>query len=171
LRELYATRKQPTQEDKESAAHTLAGILEQAQAIGHAHATDEVARSIAWGGKFTNVLNSAWDIVTTFVSRIADWFTQQQAAGEDVSDSDLAEKIDSLAEQVGGFEVAAAIEESVLQELTFAGVQMVKSAAQPGACEDCQDKADADPVPINDFEPPPYHGKCRCSTAPVDEGD
>jgi hypothetical protein len=169
LRELFAKSRHPSQEDKESAAQMLSSILEQAQAIGHAHATDEVERAIAWGGKFQNVLSSAWNIVTNFVNRIAQWFAQQEATGEDITEQDIEDKIDSLAETVAGVEVAAAIEEDVQLSLYLAGVALVKSIAQPGACKFCLNKAAADPVPIDEFEPPPYHSRCRCSTAPADE--
>jgi len=169
LREIFAKAKHPSHEDKESAAHILADIIEQAQAIGHAHATDEIERAIAWGGKFQDALSSAWNIVNNFVNRIAQWFTGQEAAGEDVTEADVVEKVDSLAEQVAGVEVAAAIEEEVLQGLTFAGVSMVRVVNQPGACDDCVARAEAGAQPINDFEPPPYHSKCKCSSAPADE--
>ena len=163
LRELFAKSKHPSQEDKESAAHTLAHIIEQAKAIGHAHAIDETQRGMAWGGKFQDALSSAWDIVNNFVQRIIDWFSSQ----DEVTEDDVVAEVDTLAERVGGFEVAAAIEQEVLETLYFAGVLMVRSIAQPGACEPCVDRADAGPVPINDFEPPPYHGGCRCSSAPA----
>ena len=170
LRELFAKSQHPSHEDKEAVAQILADIIQQAQAIGYAHATDEThERAIAWGGKFQNALSSAWNIVTNFAGRIAQWFSGQEAAGEDVTPEDIEDKIESLAETVAGFEVAAAIEEEVLRELTFAGVAMVKSIAQPGCCENCRARADAGAQPIDQFEPPPYHGRCRCNTAPADE--
>lgn len=164
LRELFAKSAQPSQEDKESAAHTLASILEQARAIGHAHAAQEEQRGIAWGGKFTDVLGSAWNIVEAFVQRVREWFSRQT----EVSEEDVEAEVASLAERVASVEVAAAIESEVLRELTLAGVLLVKSMAQPGACEPCQSKAEEDPVPIDDFDSPPYHGSCRCSTVPAD---
>lgn len=163
LRELFAKSKTPSQEDKESTAHVLAHVIEQAKSIGHAHANDET-RGMAWGGKFTDALGSAWDIVSNFVQRITDWFSGQT----DVTEDDVIAEVDSLAERVGSFEVAAAIESEVLSDLYFAGVLMVKSIAQPGACEPCVERAEAAPVPIHDFEPPPYHSGCRCSSAPAD---
>lgn len=170
LRELFAKSKHPSHDDKESAAHILADIIRQAQAIGHAHATDEVQqRAIAWGGKFQDALSSAWNIVTNFVNRIAEWFNGQEAAGEDVTEEEIVEKVESLADTVAGVEVAAAIEEDVLQELYLAGVGKVKPIAQPDACDDCKARAEAGAQPINDFEPPPYHSRCRCSSAPADE--
>lgn len=170
LRELFAKSRHPSHEDKESCAHTLASILEQAQAIGHVHASDETQeRAIAWGGKFQDVLSSAWNIVTNFVNRIAEWFTEQEASGEDVSEEDITEKIESLADTVAGVEVAAAIEEDILTELTLAGVAKVRAIAQPGACEACIERAEAGPQPIDDFEPPPYHSRCRCATGVADE--
>lgn len=170
LRELFAHGKHPSHDDQESAAQTLAHIIEQAQAIGRAHASDETQeRAIAWGGKFQDTLSSAWNIVTNFVQRIAEWFTGKEASGEDVTEQDIVDKVDSLAETVAGVEVASAIEEEIWKELYFAGVKMVKSIAQPGACSDCVARADAAPVPINDFDPPPYHSRCRCNSAPADE--
>lgn len=170
LRELFAKSKHPSHDDKESAASMIASIIRQAQDIGHAHAAqDEHERSIAWGGKFTDALSSAWNIVTNFVQRIAEWFTKQESSGADITEQDIIDKVDSLAEQVGSVEVHAAIEQSVWETLYFAGVKMMRSIAQPGACEACQAKADEGPVPIDDFEPPPYHGRCRCSGAPADE--
>ena len=163
LRQMFAGREQPTQESKESAVHTITTILEQAKAIGHAHASDEVERSAAWGGNFSNILTSAWGIVNTFVQRIADWVAGQDEMTED----DLDAEVDSLAETVAGSEVAAAIEQEVLDTLAAQGVTLMKSIAQVGACPLCQDKADADPVPIGDFDGPPYHPHCRCSGAPA----
>lgn len=167
LRELFAQSRTPDHDAKESAAQSIAAIIEQAQAIGRAHASVEThERSLAWGGKFTDILQSAWNIVNTFVQRITDWFTQQE---DDVTEEAIEDEVDGLADRVGSFEVAAAIEEEVLRELTFAGVKMVKSEAQPGACEPCVERAERGPVPIDTFEPPPYHGLCRCSTVSADE--
>lgn len=163
LRELFAKSKQPSHEDKEAAVQTLVSILEQAQAIGRAHASEEETRALAWGGKFQDILSSAWNIVNTFVQRIADWFSSQ----DEVSEEEVEAEIDGLAERVGSFEVAAAIEQEVWETLYFAGVLMVRSIAQPGACQLCLDKAGRGAVPIDDFDPPPYHGSCRCSTAPA----
>lgn len=166
LRELFARSRQPSHEDKEAAVHVLASIIEQALSIGHAHATDEAhERAVAWGGMFQNVLSSAWDIVSNFVGRIANWFSAHPNATEE----EVVEEVESLADRVAGFEVAAAIESEVLRELTFAGVKMARSIAQPGACDDCLTKAARGPVPINDFVPPPYHQYCQCSSAPADE--
>lgn len=170
LREIFAKSKQPSHEDKETAANILADIIEQAQAIGRAHTNDETHdRAIAWGGKFQQVLSSAWNIVTNFVNRIAEWFTDQKTTGEDITEADITDKVESLAETVAGVEVAAAIEEEILRELTFVGVSMVKAIAQPDACDECKERAEAGAQPIDDFEPPPYHSRCRCSTAPADE--
>lgn len=170
LRELFAKSRHPSHDDKEAAAQTLADIIEQAKALGKAHASDEAQeRAIAWGGKFQDILSSAWNIVTNFVNRIAEWFADQQASGEDVTEDEIEEKVESLAETVAGVEVAAAIEEEIWQELYLAGVSMVKSIAQPGACQFCQDKASEGAKPIDQFEPPPYHSRCKCSTAPADE--
>lgn len=163
LRHLFTTTHTPSQDDKESAVHAIATIIEQAKAIGHAHASDDLARSATWGGNFTNILTSAWAIVNTFVSRISDWLAGQ----DDVSEDDLDAEVDDLAETVAGSEVAAAIEQEVLDTLAAQGVTLMKSIAQVGACPLCQDKADADPVPIGDFDGPPYHPHCRCSGAPA----
>lgn len=154
--------KPPSKETQERVTEAIHAILEQAQAIGREHATGETARAIAWGGAFRNLLQSARDIVSTFIDRIVSWWNGQDP--EEVSADDLEQEVASLAETVAGFEVQAAIEQEIWQTLYFAGVDMVRSAAQPGACEPCQEKADAGPTPINDFEPPPYHSRCRCST-------
>lgn len=171
LREIYAKSKHPSHDDKESAAQTLASIIEHAQAIGHTYAQGQQQRSIAWGDKFTNALNSAWSIVNNFVQRIAEWFTKQESSGADITEQDITDKIDSLAEQVADVEVHAAIEQEVWETLYFAGVKMMRSVAQPGACEACQDKADEGAVPIDDFEPPPYHSRCRCNGESADDDD
>lgn len=167
LRELFAQSKHPSHDDKESAAHVLASIIEQAQEIGRTHASDEQERSLAWGGKFANALSSAWDIVNNFVQRIIDWISGQDP--EDLSEDDIIAEVDTLAERVGSFEVAAAIEQEVLDTLAEQGATLFISIAQPGACNPCLERAAADPVPMNDFEPPPYHGGCRCSTSRADE--
>lgn len=168
LRELFAKSKQPSHEDRESAAHMLASIIEQAQAIGRAHAAAETQeRTIAWGGKFVNALQSGWDIVSNFVQRIADWLSGPD--GADASEDEIATEIETLADHVGGFEVSAAIEQEIVDTLQAQGVGMMHSIAQPGACGPCLDKAAADPVPISDFIPPPYHNRCRCSSASADQ--
>lgn len=166
LREIFAKTRHPSQEDKEATVQTLAHIIEQAKAIGHAHVHAEEQRGLAWGGNFVNALSSAWDIVSNFVARIVDWFAGQ---GDGVSEDEIEAEVESLAERVAGFEVAAAVESEVLSELYFTGVLMVRSIAQPGACQLCLDKAAMGSQPINDFEPPPYHSHCRCSAAPADE--
>lgn len=169
LRELFAKSKHPSHDDKEAAAQTLANIIEQAQALGHTYAQDEHERAIAWGGKFTNALSSAWNIVTNFVQRIGEWFTQQDASGASPDEQDIVDKVDALAEQVGSVEVHAAIEQSAWETLYFAGVKKMRSIAQPGACQACLDKAAEGAMPISDFVPPPYHGRCRCNGVPADD--
>ncbi len=140
----------------------LASLIEQSQAIGHAHAASAEQRAVAWGGKFVNALSSAWDIVNTFVQRIVDWMSGQSP--EDLSEEDIQAEVDTLSERVGSFEIAAAIEQEVVDTLAAQGATLMVSIAQPGACTPCLERADADPVPIGDFEPPPYHGSCRCSS-------
>jgi hypothetical protein len=170
LRELFAKSKHPSHDDQESAAQALGHIIEQAQALGRSHAAEHVGqRSVAWGGNFVNALQSGWDIVTNFVGKISGWIADQISGGNDPSPEDIQTEIDTVAGNVGGFEVHAAIESEVLRELTFAGTKMVRSIAQPGACQLCLDKAADGPVPINDFVPPPYHGGCRCNTESSDE--
>lgn len=165
LRELYAKSKHPSHEDKESAAHILAEIIQQAQQIGHEHAE----RSIAWGGKFTDVLSSAWNIVTNFVSRIAGWISDQMNGdtGEELSQDEIADEIESLAETVAGVEVAAAIEQEVMDTIQLQGFDQIQWYAQPDACPACKAKADMGAVPIGtDFggvATPPAHAHCRCS--------
>jgi hypothetical protein len=154
----------PSNTAQEQAVAAIHAILEQAQAIGRKHATDEEERAVAWGGAFRDLLQSAKDIVSTFIDRIVSWW---QGQDEDVSTDDLEAEVESLAETVAGYEVHAAIEEEIWQTLYFAGVSEVRSIAQPGACQACQEKADAGATPIDEFEPPPYHGRCRCSTSPA----
>jgi hypothetical protein len=166
LHELFAKSKQPSHEDQESAAHTLASIIEQAQAIGHAHAAQE--RGIAWGGNFSNALSSAWDIVTNFVGRMKDWITGQESGGADLSEDDVVAEIDSLASTVAGVEVASAIEQEVLDSLQSQGFMQIAWIAQPGACPLCVANAEASPLPIGSEWPsgdtiPPAHPHCRCS--------
>ena len=164
LRQLFASRAHPGYEDKEAAVQALSTILERAKAIGHAHASQEVERaSNAWGGHFVSILNSSWAIVNTFVQRIEDWLSGQ----DDVDEADIEAEVATLADHVAGYEVAAAIEEEVMQTLAAQGVTLMVSIAQPDACSDCVDRANADPVPIGDFDAPPYHTHCRCSGAPA----
>lgn len=152
----------------EAAVQKLASILEQAQAIGREHASNgKQERALAWGGKFVNLLQSAWDIVNTFVQRIVDWINDQDV--EDITQDDIDTEVATLADHVGSFEVAAAIEQEIVDILQAQGVSMMVSVAQPDACAGCLAKADADPVPIDQFVPPPYHGRCRCSSASGDE--
>lgn len=172
LRELFAKTKTPSHDDKEAAAQTLASIIEQAQAIGHAHAEqDSHERSIAWGGKFTDALSSAWNIVTNFVQRITDWMAGQDAA--DLSEQDIIDKVDSLAEDVSSVEVPTAIEGAIMEELQSQGLMMIRWIAMPGACPHCQANADMGSVPIGtDFNGdvfPPAHPHCRCSLGIGDE--
>lgn len=167
LRELFAASRHPSHDAKESAAQVLVSLIEQAQAIGHAHATDEEQRGMAWGGKFANALSSAWDIVNNFVQRILDWMAGQDP--EDLDEEDIQAEVDTLAERVGSFEIAAAIEQEVVDTLASQGATLMVSVAMPGACNACLERAAADPVPVSDFEPPPYHGGCRCSSSRADE--
>lgn len=157
--------KPPSKETQERVTEAIHAILEQAQAIGREHANSEEHRSLAWGGAFRDLLQSARDIVSTFIDRIVSWWQGQDP--EEVDEADLEQEVASLAETVAGFEVQAAVEQEIWQTLYLAGVEMVRSIAQDGACEPCQARADAGPTPINDFEPPPYHSRCRCSTAPA----
>ena len=163
LRFPHGTR--PPKTAQEHVVQAVHAILEQAKAIGHAHAADEEERALAWGGVFRDLLQSARALVSTFIDRIVSWWQGQDT--EEVSADDLEQEVESLAETVAGFEVQAAVEQEIWQTLSFAGVEMVRLVAQEGACESCQEKADAGPTPINDFEPPPYHSRCRCSTIPA----
>jgi hypothetical protein len=171
LREIYAKSRHPSHEDKESAAHVLASIIEQAQAIGRAHASSEQERGMAWGGDFLNALQSGWDIVTNFVSRITDWIQDQISGGNNPSDDAIQAEIDTVASNAGSYEVQSAIEQEVWQTLYMAGVTMVESVPQPGACEACLARASAGPVPINDYIPPPFHNLCKCGTRPANKGE
>ena len=172
LRELFAQRKAPGHDDKEAAVQQIAALIEQAHAIGHAHATSEThERGIAWGGKFQNALNSAWDIVSNFVSRIADWIAGQDA--DDVSKEDIIAEVDTLAQTVASVEIPSAIEQEVMEELQAQGTIQIRWIAQPGACAHCQANADMGSVPIGtDFNGdvfPPAHAHCRCSLALGDD--
>lgn len=169
LREIFAKSKHPSHDDKEAAAHVLADIIQQAQQIGHEHATDELERSIAWGGRFTDALSSAWQIVSNFVQRIADWISEQVSgdSGAELSEDDVVAEVDSLASTVAGVEVAAAIEEEVMDTIQAQGFDQIQWYAQPDACKACRARADLGPVPIgtdfNGVATPPGHGGCRCS--------
>ena len=175
LRELFAKSKQPSHEDKETAAHILADIIEQAQTIGRAHASDEAQeRAIAWGNKFTNALSSAWDIVSNFVQRIADWIAGQESSGEDFTEDDVIAEIDTLAETVAGVEVASAIEAEVLDSLQSQGFLTIAWIAMPGACPLCLANADQGGIPIGTAFAsgdlyPPAHSHCRCSLGSPDQ--
>lgn len=164
----FSKSAQPSHEDQESAAERIASIIDAAQRIGHEHAAGGAhERAIAWGGRFQDAMSSAWAIVTNFIQRIKDWVSGQDA--DALTEDDIEEEVDSLAGRVASVEVHAAIEEEVWQTLYLAGVSMVRSIAQPGACQLCLDKAAQGAMPINDFTPPPYHGSCRCNTASADE--
>jgi hypothetical protein len=171
LRELFAKSQSPSQEDKESAAHALAGIIEAAQAIGRAHAESEGESSAraTWGGKFTDGLQSAWDIVTNFVQNIA-----SRISGQSPEDAQAA--IDAEAETVAGTEVASAIEQSVLSSLQSQGFFQIAWATQPGACALCLANEAASPIPIGSSFPdgsvtPPAHPHCQCSISTPVGGD
>ena len=173
LRELFAKSRHPSHEDKEAAAQALVGILEQAQGMGREIARKgNQERGMAWGGRFTNLLESAWNIVTNFVQRIADWINEQDMEG--LTEDDIVGEIDSLAERVGVAEITSAIEQEVLDELQAEGVTMVVSIAQPGACKLCLLNAEAGPIPIGSAFPSgdtctPFHGGCRCNIARADD--
>lgn len=176
LRELFAKSKTPSHDDKESAAHVLASIIEQAQAIGRAHASEEAhERGMSWGGSFVNALSSAWDIVSNFVQRIGDWISGQEADGVDVSEDDIIAEVDSLAETAASVEVASAIEQEVMDTLQSQGILAIRWIAQPGACEFCQSQAAMGSVPIGTdfggYPYPPAHPWCRCSLAMGEEAE
>ncbi len=160
----FTSDSHPSKADQTHAALAIADLLQQAKAIGHAHAADETQESSAWGGNFANVLASAWDIVQHFVDKISAWIDGQDA--EDLTEADIEAQVETLADHVGDYEVAAAIEQEVLDTLAAAGEDMLQSYPQPGCCSDCQAIADAGPTPISQFQPAPYHNGCRCSSGP-----
>lgn len=144
----------------------IADLLQRAKAIGQAHASDETRESGAWGGTFANVLSSAWDIVQNFVDKIAAWIGGQDE--NDLTEEDIAAQVDSLAETVGGAEIASAVEQAVLDELTAQGELQVQWYASPGACPLCLANADAGPIPAGSAFPsgdkcPQAHNYCQCS--------
>lgn len=166
--------KQPSQADQACVAQEIADLLQRAQRIGHAHASDETRESSAWGGSFTDALGSAWSIVTNFVQRVADWISGQDE--EDLTDEEIQAEVDSLAETVGDTEVASAIEQAVMDELDSQGFMSVQWYAQPDACKLCQANAAQGPVPIGSAfasgdATPPAHPNCRCSLGSPSEGE
>lgn len=168
----FGKQTRPSHEDIEATVQKLTSILEQAQAIGHAHVHgDDEQRGMAWGGKFVNLAQSAWDIVTTFVQRIADWISEQDAEG--LSEDEIEAEVDSLAETVASVEVPSAIEQAVMDGLQEQGVMQIRWIAQPDACEHCRANADMGVVDIGtDFNGdtfPPAHPHCRCSLGTADE--
>lgn len=172
LRELFAQSRMPSHDAKESAAQSIAAIIEQAQAIGQTHAQDEhQERSIAWGGNFRNTLGSAWDIVNNFVQRIADWMSDQDA--EELSEDEIVAEVDTLAETAASVEVPAAIEGAVMDGLQAQGLMTIRWIAQPDACDKCRALAEMGSVPLGtDFDGvafPPLHAHCRCSLGTGDE--
>lgn len=156
---------------------TLVGILEQAQAIGREHARDEAhERGISWGGNFGNLLSSAWDIVTNFVSRIGDWVAswKTEHAGQEPTEAETQEKIEGLANTVANVEVQSAVEQAATESLRGQGHRTKKWHIQPGACAVCKANAAQGSIPIGEQfesgdEQPPAHDKCGCSVGPGDE--
>lgn len=164
---------QPSQADQARLAIQIAGLLQRAKAIGKAHASDEAEESDAWGGVFADVFASAQQIVSNFVSKIADWIAGQDA--EDLDEGEIEAEVADLAETVGDTEVASAIEQSVLDELSAQGYLEVAWAVQPSACPLCLENASVSPIPIGTDWPsgdktPPAHPRCRCSLTVVGEG-
>lgn len=166
---MYAKSRTPSHDDQESAAETIAHLIEQAKEIAQQHVHGDARNSKAWGGNFINALQSAWLIVTSFTQRISGWIAQQTASGNEPTPAAIQTEIDIVTGHVGDFEIHAAIESEVLRELTFAGVKKAKIVAQPDACDDCKARAEAGAQPIDDVEPPPFHGGCRCGVIPADD--
>lgn len=162
----FDTDTQPSQADQARVAQEIADLLQRAKAIGHTHASDEAQESHAWGGSFSDMWQSARDIVSNFVQRVVDWFSGQDE--EDLTDEEIQAEVDSLAETVGDTEIASAIESAVMDELTNQGFMQIAWIAQPGACPMCMENAAASPLPIGSTWPsgdtiPPAHPRCRCS--------
>lgn len=162
----FADGEKPSQADQARITNEIADLLQRAQRIGHEHASDKAQEGISWGGAFTDMWQSARDIVSNFVQRVADWITGQDE--EDLTDADIQAEVDSLAETVGDTEIASAIESAVMDELNAQGFMQVAWIAMPGACALCMENAAASPIPIGTPFPsgdnyPPAHPHCRCS--------
>ena len=161
----FSADEMPGMAAQEQVVQLLADILSRAQAIGRAHASDEKQERASWVQE-RNPVTSAWNIVTNFVRRIADWIT-----GSDRQEStaqDIADQVNTLAQTVADTEVHAAVEGAVLETLQVQGVPNIIWIAQEGACEQCQANADQGAIPIGTaFETgddyPPAHPRCRCS--------
>lgn len=156
----------PSQAEKTQTAVQVASLLQQAKAIGQRHASDEMAESGAWGGDFADALMSAREIVDHFVEQIEAWLNDQDP--DTITDGDIEAYVQSKGEIVGDTEIAAAIEQAVLDALDTMGATLVRSETQEGACETCEDYA-SETSSIDAFDPPPYHPRCRCSTVWADE--
>lgn len=169
LRELFAKSKKPNHDDQESAVEMLVALLEHAQAIGREHVTGKHERSLAWGGKFQNLMQSAWDIVNNFVHRVGDWIQEQIDGGnDDLSQEDIQTEIETVAENVSSFEIASCIEQAVLDEMEASGFERIAWGVQEGACKVCQGNADGGAIALGSTFPsgavkPPQHNRCRCS--------
>lgn len=161
----FGKQSKPAHDDVQATAEKLASILQEAQAIGRAHAGEELERGINWGGGIKNLLDRAWNIATTFIGRITGWISGR--GDGDVAQEDIDAEVISLAETVASVEVPTAIEEEVLATLQRQDFMTIQWYAQPGACAACQARADMGPVPIgtdfNGVAIPTAHPHCRCS--------
>lgn len=178
LRELFAKGKHPSTEDKESTVQVIAHLLDQAQVIGREHVAQTIEgspekRGMAWGGKFTNTVQSAWNIVSRVVASIKTWIDQQNEGL--LTPEDIQKQIDLEVELVAGTEIQSAIEQEVLEVLQESGFTRIVWLAQAGACERCANNMDSGPISIGEAFPdgsttPPAHPRCRCSIGtPGDE--
>lgn len=162
LKSLKFEDGEPSQADQARVTQEIADLLRRAKAIGRVH----VMESMTWGGVFSDLWQSAKDIVSNFVARIVGWIGGQSA--DDLTEEDIQAEVDTLAETVGDTEIAAAVEQAVMDELDAQGFMSIQWYAQPGACKLCQRNADQGPVPIGStFQSgdatPPAHPLCRCS--------
>ena len=72
--------------------------------------------------------------------------------------------------QIADTETARAVSSAAVDGYEAAGVQEVDWLVSPGACQECQDYADAGPYVLGDAPAQPAHPVCRCSYSPRDPG-
>jgi hypothetical protein len=166
---LRLAKEETTPEEQEQVTTIIAGILEQAQALGHTHAARETHERLLTG---FHPIDMARNIVRNFLQRIAERFQKQTPQPTGEPDTDNWQSFDDwaqgFADTVAQTEIHSAIERAVLDELSAQEERTVTWITQPGACKLCLENEAQGAIPIGDLFPsgdeaPPAHPYCRCS--------
>lgn len=168
----------PARAEQAKLRDAIQAILEQAADEGHRIASEGAEeRGISLGGKgfLARAGQVASGVIAMIKEKAQDFLDQIFGGNEDITadeavteaESELEEWAADYSDIIGMTEIVDAIEETVLDDLIEQGVAVVSWVTEDGACQYCQDNADASPLiisspfPSGDYHPP-AHPRCRC---------